>query len=168
MRKRLSGPFFNIASAWQRSVAEQRALLGWPVASTYRKYKAGEYGALSFDTLTRLSLILGIYKSFQVLYAEQRFADGWVRLPNSNPVFGGASPLTLMTDSGVDGLYRGVAAARQDVAPVGIDRHRLSQCPASGRGVPGVFPPEARQHVRVGGHYEFRWEGRPEPVVSRL
>ena len=73
-RKRLSGPalraFFNIAAAWGLSVAEQRGLLGWPAASTYHKYKAGDHGALAFDTLTRLSLILGIYKSLHVLYPE--------------------------------------------------------------------------------------------------
>jgi hypothetical protein len=110
VRKRLSGPalrtFFSVASAWQLSVVEQRALLGWPAASTYHKYKAGEYGALSFDTLTRLSLILGIYKSLQVLYPEEAFADRWVRLPNSNPLFAGSTPLSLMVDAGIDGLYR--------------------------------------------------------------
>jgi hypothetical protein len=109
-RKRLSGPalrtFFNVAAAWQLSVAEQRALLGWPAASTYHKYKTGEHGALSFDTLTRLSLILGIYKSLQVLYPDQGFADRWLRLPNSNALFGGAPPLSLMMDAGIDGLYR--------------------------------------------------------------
>ena len=36
---------------------EQRALLGWPAASTFHKYKAGDHGALTFDTLTRLSLV---------------------------------------------------------------------------------------------------------------
>ena len=109
-RKRLSGPalrtFFRIAAAWQLSVVEQRALLGWPAASTYHKYKAGECGALAFDTLTRLSLLLGIYKSLQVLYPEPRFADGWIRLPNTNKAFGGHPPLTLMMDAGIDGLYR--------------------------------------------------------------
>jgi len=109
-RKRLSGPalrtFFNVAARWQLSVTEQRALLGWPAASTYHKYKAEEHGALSFDTLTRLSLVLGIYKSLQVLYPEQGFADRWVRLPNSHAMFGGAPPLTLMMDGGIDGLYR--------------------------------------------------------------
>ena len=110
VRKRLSGPalrtFFNVAAAWSLTVTEQRALLGWPAASTYHKYKAGEHGALSFDTLTRLSLILGIYKSLQVLYPEPAFADAWVRLPNSNAIFGGRPPLTIMTDAGIDGLYR--------------------------------------------------------------
>jgi hypothetical protein len=110
VRKRLSGPalrtFFNVAAAWQLSVVEQRALLGWPAASTYHKYKTGEHGALSFDTLTRLSLILGIYKSLQVLCPEQEFADRWLRLPNSNAMFGGATPLSVMIDAGIDGLYR--------------------------------------------------------------
>ena len=109
-RKRLSGPalrtFFRIAAAWQLTVVEQRALLGWPAASTYHKYKSGDLGALSFDTLTRLSLILGIYKSLQLLYPEPRFADGWIRMPNTNLLFGGTPPLTLMIDGGIDGLYK--------------------------------------------------------------
>jgi RES domain-containing protein len=30
------------------------------------------------------------------------------------------------------------------------------------------FRPRLVNNVRVGGHYEFRWEGRPEPVVRKL
>lgn len=110
VRKRLSGPalraFFPIAAAWDLSVVEQRALLGWPAASTFHKYKSGSSGTLSFDTLTRLSLILGIYKALQLLYPEPALADAWVRMPNSNEVFGGNPPLALMMDDGIDGLYR--------------------------------------------------------------
>jgi Protein of unknown function (DUF2384) len=110
VRRRLSGPalrtFFNIAAAWRLTVAEQRALLGWPASSTFHKYKAGDYGALSFDTLTRLSLVIGIFKNLQVLYPEVAFADAWVRMPNSHPLFGGRPALATMTDGGIDGLYR--------------------------------------------------------------
>ena len=110
VRRRLSGPalrtFFNIAAAWQLTVQEQRALLGWPAASTFHKYKAGDHGALTFDTLTRLSLIIGIYKSLQLLYPEPAFADRWPRMPNSHALFGGRPALTLMTDGGIDGLFR--------------------------------------------------------------
>lgn len=110
VRRRLSGPalrtFFNIASAWGLSVTEQRALLGWPAASTFHKYKARDHGALSFDTLTRLSLVIGIYQSLQVLYPEPEFADRWVRLPNSHQVFGGRPALSLMVDGGLDGLLK--------------------------------------------------------------
>jgi hypothetical protein len=109
-RKRLSGPalraFFPIATAWDLSVVDQRALLGWPAASTFHKYKSGNPGTLSFDTLTRLSLVLGIYKALQLLYPEPALADAWVRLPNSNEIFGGKPPLALMIEDGIDGLYR--------------------------------------------------------------
>jgi hypothetical protein len=109
-RRKLSGPalrtFFNIAAAWHLSVAEQRGLLGWPAASTFHKYKAGDHGTLSFDTLTRLSLVIGIYSGLQVLYPEPAFADAWVRTPNSHALFGGRPALALMVDGGIDGLYK--------------------------------------------------------------
>ena len=109
-RGRLSGPgirtFFNIASAWHLSGDEQRGLLGWPAASTFYKYRAGDIGVLSFDTLTRLSLVLGIYKALHVLYPDAALADRWVRLPNAHPMFGGRPALALMTDGGIDGLYQ--------------------------------------------------------------
>ena len=110
LRRRLSGPalrtFFNIAAAWQLSVTEQRALLGWPASSTFHKYKSGDYGTLSFDTLTRISLVLGIYSGLQVLYPEPAFADAWVRTPNSHTLFGGRPALAVMVDGGIDGLSK--------------------------------------------------------------
>jgi hypothetical protein len=109
-RRVLSGPalrtFFNIAAAWRLSVDQQRGLLGWPASSTFHKYKSGEHGTLSFDTLTRISLVIGIYKNLQVLYPERTFADDWVRLANSHELFGGQPALAVMVDGGIDGLYR--------------------------------------------------------------
>lgn len=109
VRRRLSGPalrtFFRIAAAWSLTVDEQRALLGWPAASTFHKYKSGDHGTLSYDTLTRLSLVLGVYKALQVLYPDAALADRWIKLPNANPLFGGAPALTLMA-SGIDGLLQ--------------------------------------------------------------
>src|SRR5689334_291200 len=110
IRRRLSGPalrtFFRIADAWSLTVLEQRALLGWPAASTFHKYKAGDYGPLSFDTLTRISIVLGIYKALQVLYPDPGLADNWVRLPNAHSIFGGRPALSLMVDGGIDGLLQ--------------------------------------------------------------
>ncbi len=110
VRRRLSGPairaFSRIAVAWQLTVAEQRALLGWPPSSTFHKYKSGDQGPLSFDTLTRVSLVLGIYKALQILYPEPAFADRWIRMPNVNPLFGGRSPIGFLADAGLDGLFQ--------------------------------------------------------------
>jgi len=110
VRKRMSAPavrtFFNIADAWSLSVAEQRALLGWPAASTYHKYKSGHIATLSYDTLNRVSLVLGIYKALHILYPEAELADRWVKLPNSNPMFGGKPALAFMVEGGIDALYQ--------------------------------------------------------------
>lgn len=107
--------FFQIADAWNLTVAEQIALLGYPGESTYFKYKAsatkaekddGEgVGTLSFDTLVRVSLVLGIFKALHILYADESLANRWVKLPNSNPLFGGKPALALMTGD-IDGLYQ--------------------------------------------------------------
>lgn len=109
-RRRLSAPatrsFFNLAGKWDLSVNQQRGLLGWPAASTYHKYKAGQVGSLSFDTLTRISLLLGIYKALHILYPQAQLADQWIKLRNANPLFGGRSPLDLMIDGGIDGLFQ--------------------------------------------------------------
>ncbi len=109
VRRQMSGPamrsFFKIAQVWSLSNDEQRALLGWPPESTFYKYKAGQIGILSYDTLMRISLLLGIYKDLHILYPEVDLADRWPKLPNSNSLFGGRSALALMTEGGMDGLY---------------------------------------------------------------
>ena len=110
VRRKMSGPamrtFFNVAASWGLDNEEERGLLGWLPASTFYKYKAGQVGALGYDVLTRISLVLGIYKALHILYAEPSLADRWVKLPNSNQMFGGKPALTLMTDGGMDGLYQ--------------------------------------------------------------
>jgi hypothetical protein len=110
VRQRMSAPairsFFNIASRWELSVMEQRALLGWPATSTFHKYKAGQVGTLSYDMLVRISLVLGIYKALHILYPDRQLADRWAKLPNSNPLFGGRPAVTLMAEGGVDGLLQ--------------------------------------------------------------
>jgi hypothetical protein len=98
--------FFQIAEVWKLTNEQQRALLGWPPASTFFKYKAGQVATLPFDMLMRISLLLGIYKGLHILYPEAGLAERWIHLPNSNPLFGGSPALTLMTEGGIDGLYQ--------------------------------------------------------------
>jgi hypothetical protein len=87
------------------SVEERRALQGWPSESTYHNYRNGNVATLSYDVLTRISLLIGMFKALHILYPD--FADRWMRLPNFNPMFGGRPPIDWMTtDGGMDGLYR--------------------------------------------------------------
>ena len=110
-RERLSGPavraFFSLVAQWKLSIAEAQGLLGWVSESTVHKYKSGgKIGTLSYDTLTRISLCLGIHKALNTFFAEPQLAARWVKLPNSNVLFGGQAPITLMIHGGIDGLHQ--------------------------------------------------------------
>jgi hypothetical protein len=97
--------FARIAQAWDLSTEEQRRLLGEPPRSTFFAWrKAPAQAALSRDTLERLSLILGIYKSLQILLPDAMAADAWVKKPNA--AFGGSSALALMLGGNVGDLLR--------------------------------------------------------------
>ena len=108
--EKLSGPglrtFLNISQVWSLSNDEMRALLGRPSESTFYQYKSGKCGTLSYDTLTRISLIIGIYKALHILYPDETLADSWVRLPNRHPLFGGRPAIELMVNTGLDGLFQ--------------------------------------------------------------
>jgi hypothetical protein len=55
--------------------------------------------------LERLSYVLGIYKSLQILLPEPERADAWVRRPNDAPLFGGGSALGRMLGGQVADLF---------------------------------------------------------------
>ncbi len=97
--------FERIAQAWGLSVDEQLCLLGQPPRSTYFAWrKQPEKAALPRDTLERLSNLLGIWKSLQILLPDTAAADTWVRQPNSATPFGGRSALQRMLAGNVSDL----------------------------------------------------------------
>jgi hypothetical protein len=97
--------FERMAQAWGLSVDEQIALLGQPPRSTFFAWrKSPETARLSRDTLERLSNLLGIYKSLQILLPNAQAADAWVRQPNTAPLFGGRSALARMLGGNVADL----------------------------------------------------------------
>ena len=97
--------FGNIAEAWGLSIAEQLKLLGIASRSTYFKWRREREPRLPQDTLERLSYLLGIYKSLQILLPDAHAADEWVRQPNNAPLFGGRSALDRMLSGQVADLY---------------------------------------------------------------
>ena len=75
--------------------------LQWPLLPAKRRQKQ----ILDQDKLTRISLLLGIFKALNTLY-DRKLADSWVNLPNSNPMFTGGTPLSYMIKGGVPALVR--------------------------------------------------------------
>lgn len=105
----LGGPglraFVNIAEHWGLSVAEQLELLGIASRSTFFKWRRERDPKLPRDTLERLSYLLGIYKSLQILLPDVRAADEWIRRPNAAAPFDGRSALERMLSGQVADLY---------------------------------------------------------------
>ena len=107
VRERLSGPalkaFFNIMRRWQVKDEDARALLGGMTNGPYYQMKRAPDRLLDADRLTRVSLLVGIFKALHVLYSES-LADRWVHLPNTNRIFSGSTPLDYMMRGGVPAI----------------------------------------------------------------
>ena len=97
--------FARIAQHWGLTVEEQRRLLGEPPRSTFFAWRRQpDKASLPRDTLERLSNLLGIWQSLQILLPDPAAADAWVRQPNPAPLFAGRSALERMLAGNVSDL----------------------------------------------------------------
>jgi hypothetical protein len=97
--------FERIAQAWALTVDEQLVLLGQPPRSTFFAWrKQPDKASVPRDTLERLSNLLGIYKSLQILLPDAAAADAWVRKPNAASLFAGSTALSRMLAGNVSDL----------------------------------------------------------------
>jgi len=92
--------FFRLAAAWKLRDDDARELLGGLSSSAFYDWKKNPDRVLEVDRISRISYLLGIYKSLHILYGD-KLADEWVQLPNTNPVFGGRTPLAFMLGGGL-------------------------------------------------------------------
>jgi hypothetical protein len=107
-RERLSGAafkgFLDIAQRWNLTELQARALLGGIASSTYHAWKsAPKRIRLTQDTLTRISLVIGIYKALHIYFGKP-WADRWVTLQNRGFLFSGQPPIEYMIRRGQPGM----------------------------------------------------------------
>jgi uncharacterized protein (DUF2384 family) len=106
-RTRLSPPaisaFFAIVEKWGLRNEAAMALLGGASHGRYYELKKHRKGLLSQDELTRISLLIGIFKALNILFS-QGLANQWTSRPNSNPMFNNAPPMELLVRGGVPGM----------------------------------------------------------------
>ena len=96
--------FLRIAEKWDVKDQDARGLLGgMSSGSFYDMKKESTQRVLDQDTLTRISLLVGIFKALNILYS-QHLADSWMTLPNSNPMFRNAPPLSFLMEAGIPGM----------------------------------------------------------------
>ena len=107
-RKRLSPAgikaFLRIMDRWRIKDQDARDLFGGVSSgSFYGLKKEPRRRVLDQDTLTRISLLIGMFKALNILYSR-RLADAWMTLPNSNPMFRGSTPLAYILRLGQPGM----------------------------------------------------------------
>jgi hypothetical protein len=95
--------FFAIMARWKVRDEDARALLGGVSNGRYYDMKRDPERTLDADTLLRISYLVGIFKALHILHSEA-LADEWVRLPNTNRLFGGEAPLATMVRGGVPAM----------------------------------------------------------------
>jgi Protein of unknown function (DUF2384) len=111
-RRRLSPAalkaLFNIVKHWRVSDEDARQLLNGISNGAYYPLKRSaaertQIRTLDQDRLVRISYLVGIFKSLNILYS-QRLADQWMQLPNSNPIFAGRTPLDYILRGGTPAM----------------------------------------------------------------
>ena len=95
--------FFNLVSKWGVKDEDARELLGGISSSAFYEWKKTPNRLLDVDRITRVSLLIGIYKALHILYGD-KLADEWVSLPNKNTIFAGRTPLQYMLSGGLIGM----------------------------------------------------------------
>jgi hypothetical protein len=98
--------FVNICKRWALTEQQMRGLLGGIASSTFHAWKTDPRGKkLDQDTLTRISLVLGLYKALNIYFGKP-WADRWITLKNRGPVFAGAAPVDYMIRWGQPGMVQ--------------------------------------------------------------
>jgi len=96
--------FFNIIERWHVRDEDARRLLGGVSNGPYYEMKRNpEDRVLDADKLLRISYLIGIFKALNILHREV-LADEWVRLPNTNRIFSGGTPLDYMMRGGAPAM----------------------------------------------------------------
>jgi antitoxin Xre/MbcA/ParS-like protein len=92
--------FFKMMERWKIRDEDARELLGGLSSSAHYDWKKNTDRVLDVDRIMRISYLTGIYKALHILYGD-KLADEWVKMPNTNAIFGGSTPLAYMMAGGL-------------------------------------------------------------------
>jgi hypothetical protein len=95
--------FLGIMRHWRIRDEDARHLLGGVSNGTFYNWKADNLKALEHDRLLRISYLIGIFKSLNILFSTE-LADRWIQLPNTNDLFVAQTPLSYMLRGGAPAM----------------------------------------------------------------
>lgn len=97
--------FFSLSQKWNLSDSEQCTLLGSPSQASFDSWKTqltADY--LSPDTLDRISYLIGIYKTLNILLPSSEAVNEWIHKNNTAPLFEGGTALNKMLSGDIEDL----------------------------------------------------------------
>jgi hypothetical protein len=125
--------FLNIAVLWRLSDEEQMQILGIRSLATFEEWKvrvrARHAPAMPMNVIVRIGCVLSIYASLVTLLSHERSAD-WIHAPNKGSLFGGNSPLAMLTGGALEDLD---SVARYLLGQIPGEATNLSQAGREGR-----------------------------------
>jgi hypothetical protein len=92
--------FGRMMEFWQVPSEDSCRLLALPPGISTVDVNPTQLGE---EEMFRISYFLGIYKALRILFGNG-LADNWVKLPNTNVMFGGQTPLAYMITGGLGAL----------------------------------------------------------------
>lgn len=92
--------FHRITEHWGISAEDARQLVALLPGTDLKDVDSQCLGEVQ---LTRIGILVGIYKALHALYRNP-LADRWIMRPNDNHIFGGTTPLAYMVDGGISAL----------------------------------------------------------------
>jgi hypothetical protein len=95
--------FLKLLKHWSLKDEEGRQLLGGISSGSFYEFKRGAAKTMNQDQLTRVSLLLGIFKSLAILFPAA-LATAWPTRENENPLFGGTTPVSFMVTGGIPAM----------------------------------------------------------------
>lgn len=89
--------FFKIANLWRLTPEQQTILLGMQDSHALNDRADLEFiEPVSVETILRINYVLGIYKQLNTLLLIASHADDWLKKPNSEILFNGATALDFL------------------------------------------------------------------------
>ena len=96
--------FMRITEHWGLLREEKCGLFGGLQPSTLHRLRTAA-GTRTFDELTRVSYLVGIYKALHIIFPPD-LADKWITRPNDNPMFRGSRPVDYLLEAGIPGFQQ--------------------------------------------------------------
>ena len=95
----------RLANLWKLSEDEFNTLVNAHLGTDLDAWNSRESVELADDSLMRMSHLLNIHVALRTLFSGDS-AYTWLQEPNSNPIFGGKSALSLMLAGGLSELEK--------------------------------------------------------------